>query len=566
MKMKNYPWLQHYPEGVSAEINPDSYPSMLALVEESFQKYATLPAFECMGKSITYAQLDSLTRDFAAYLQSLGLKKGDRIALMMPNVLQYPVALFGAIRAGLIVVNTNPLYTVREMTHQFADSGAVALVVLANFAYGVEQALPKTQIKHVIVTEVGDLLGGFKSLLVNFVVKKVKKMVPAYHLPQAIKMNKVLAIGAGKPYQRPDVVNSDILFLQYTGGTTGVSKGATLTHRNLLANTLQVGEILKHKIHEKEEYVITALPLYHVFALVVNCLMMFRVGAKNVLITNPRDMPGFVKELKKHPFTLITGVNTLFNSLLNQPEFASINFSHLRIASGGGMAVQRAVAERWKKVTGILITEGYGLSETSPVLTCNIPNQERLNSIGVPVPNTEICVMDDDGNILPTGEVGEICAKGPQVMLGYWNRPDETDKVMRGEWFRTGDMGFMEPDGFFHVVDRKKDMVLVSGFNVYPNEVEDEIAKHPGVQEVAVIGVPDEKSGEAVKAFIVKKDPELTAEKIREFCKGSLTSYKIPRHVEFIGELPKTNVGKILRRALKEREMAKNSTEPKQAV
>jgi long-chain acyl-CoA synthetase len=502
--MKNFSWFEQYPAGVSHEIDPDAYTSVIELLEESFKKYGDLPAYVNMDKSISYRELDELSKNFAAYLQSLGLKKGDRIAIMMPNILQYPVAMFGAIRAGLIVVNTNPLYTVREMAHQFADSGAVALVVLANFAAGVQQALPKTNIKHLIITEIGDLLGGLKSVIVNFVVKNVKKMVPAYSLPQAVKFNTALSLGKKATYTKPQIANTDLLFLQYTGGTTGVSKGAMLTHRNIVANILQISAWMKPKLKEREELVITPLPLYHIYALTVNCLSMLRMGAKNVLITNPRDMPAFIKDLNKYPFTVMTGVNTLFNGLLNQAAFREVNFSALKLVSGGGMAVQQAVATRWMEVTGASLVEGYGLSETAPVLTCNpVDGRERIGSIGLPVPSTEVGIFNDEGERLKPGEIGEICAKGPQVMKGYWNREDETAKVFFGEWFRTGDIGVEDESGFFKIVDRKKDMILVSGFNVYPNEVEDEIAKHPGVLEVAAIGVPDEKSGEAVKVYIV---------------------------------------------------------------
>jgi len=556
--MENFPWFENYPEGVAKSIDPDQYQSVMEIIDESLTKYSDRVAFEGMGASLTYAKLDQLSRNFAAYLQSIGLKKGDRVAIMMPNVLQYPIALFGAIRAGMIVVNTNPLYTVREMAHQFSDSGADALVVLANFAKNVQEALPKTKVKHLIITQLGDQLGGLKSTLVNFVVKYVKKMVPAYHLPQAVKFNEALAKGASASYTKPEVKNTDLQFLQYTGGTTGVSKGASLTNRNIISNILQISEWMKPKLTENGEIIVTALPLYHIFALTVNCLTMLRIGSKNVLIVNPRDMNAFIKDLKKYQFNVTTGVNTLFNGLLNQPAFKEVDFSGFKLAVGGGMAVQRAVAEKWHEATGVPLAEGYGLSETSPVLTCNpVDGTERIGTIGIPVPNTEVRILDEDGNPVEKGQPGEICAKGPQVMQGYWQREEETKKVFFGEWFRTGDIGVEEDGGYFRIVDRKKDMILVSGFNVYPNEVEDEIAKMDEVLEVAAIGVPDEKSNEAVKVFIVKKDESLTVEAVRAYCKTCLTGYKVPKHVEFMDELPKTNVGKILRRTLKDMENKK---------
>jgi long-chain acyl-CoA synthetase len=544
---------------VRPQIDVSAYPSLMALIDESLAKYGAGPAYTCMGKTMTFQEIDVLSMHFAAYLQRLGLKKGDRIAIQMPNLLQYPVALFGALRAGLIVVNTNPLYTVREMVHQFNDSGAEALVVLANFASKVEEALPQTQLKHVIVTEIGDLFGGLKGFVTNLAVKYVKKMVPAYSLPKAIKFNDALAKGAKATYRKPEVGPSDVAILQYTGGTTGVSKGATLLNANIVANVLQISEWMAGGLQEGKETVITALPLYHVFAFTVNCLSMLRKGAHNILITNPRDIPGFVKEMQQYKVSVFTAVNTLFNALMNSPEFAQVDFSNLKVAVGGGMAVQSAVSEKWKKMTGLAIAEGYGLSETAPVLTCNpIDGRERIGSIGLPMPNTDVKIMDDDGNEVPLGEPGEICAKGPQVMKGYWNRDEETEKVFHpGGWFRTGDIGIMEPDGFFKIVDRKKDMILVSGFNVYPNEVEDVLATHSGVLEAAVIGVEDGKSGEAVKAFVVKKDPNLTRESVLEHCKQHLTGYKVPKHVEFRDELPKTNIGKILRKDLKAQEKAK---------
>jgi long-chain acyl-CoA synthetase len=470
----------------------------------------------------------------------------------MPNLLQYPIALFGALRAGLVVVNTNPLYTAREVKHQFNDSGAKAIIILANFAFNLEKILPDTGIETVIVTEIGDMLGGFKKTLVNFVVKRVKKMVPSYSLPEAVSFNKALDAGKGYEYSKPDVNLDDVAFLQYTGGTTGVSKGAALSNKNIVANILQCKQWFVG-LSEGNEVIITALPLYHIFALTVNCLLMTHVGAKNILVTNPRDMPAFIKDLKKYPFTIITGVNTLFNGLMNQPDFKSVDFSILKYAIGGGMAVQRAVADRWKEITGKVLAEGYGLSETSPLLSCNpLGGGERVGTIGLPAPSTEMKIMDESGNEVQIGEAGEICARGPQVMSGYWQRPDETSQVFHGDWFRTGDIGVMDEDGFFKVVDRKKDMINVSGFNVYPNEIEDVVASHDKVLEVAAIGVADEKSTEVVKLFVVKKEGSLTEEELKDYCKENLTNYKRPRHIEFREELPKSNVGKILRRHLRE--------------
>jgi long-chain acyl-CoA synthetase len=555
MSDKNHPWFNFYPSGVSHQINPDQYNSIPDLLEESFDRYKEKTAFINMGKELSFAQLDQLSRQFASYLTNeVGLEKGDRIAIQMPNLLQYPVALFGALRAGLIVVNTNPLYTPHEMKHQFNDSGAKAVIILANFASKLEKILPDTSIETVIVTEIGDMLGGFKKLIVNFVVKNVKKMVPAYSLPGAIKFNSAVDLGAKHTFTKADISINDVAFLQYTGGTTGVSKGASLSHRNIVANLLQCKEWFVG-MKEGGEVAITALPLYHIFALTVNCMLMTNVGAKNILITNPRDMPAFIKDLKKYPFTIITGVNTLFNGLLHQPDFVSIDFSNLKYAIGGGMAVQRAVAEKWKEVTGCTLAEGYGLSETSPLLTCNpLDGSERIGTIGLPAPSTELKIMDEDGTEIPLGEAGEICSKGPQVMSGYWERPDETAKVFHGDWFRTGDIGVIDEDGFFKVVDRKKDMINVSGFNVYPNEIEDVVASHDKVLEVAAIGVEDEKSTEAVKLFVVKKDSSLTEDELKEYCKEYLTNYKRPKFVEFREELPKSNVGKILRRHLREAE------------
>lgn len=534
----------------------NEYRSVVHLFEEACKKYSDRVAFENMGVKLTYHDLDKLSRNFAAYVQGpLGMKKGDRIAIQMPNLLQFPVAFFGALRAGLIVVNTNPLYTPREMEHQFSDSGATAIVIVSNFAGNLEKIISKTQIKHVIVTDLGDLLGTLKGAVVNFVVKNIKKMVPPYHLPGALRFNDVLKKGSGLALNAPAIDNSDVAVLQYTGGTTGISKGAQLSHGNLVNHNTMI----THWFHPYlstggEDIIITAIPMYHIFALTVNGLLMFSTGVKNVLITNPRDMKGFCKELKKHKFTIMTGVNTLFNGLLNNPSFKDIDFSHLKGAIGGGMAVQDAVARRWKEVTGKPLLEGYGLSETSPVLCCNpLDGKHKSGTIGIPMPSTEVAIFDDNGNQLPQGDTGEICARGPQVMSGYWKK-DNTGVFYPGGWFKTGDIGSMDADGFFKIVDRKKDMIKVSGFNVFPNEIENVIAGNPKVLEVAAIGVPDEKSGEVIKVFVVKRDASLTEKELKEYCHQNLTNYKVPKHIEFKKELPKTNVGKILRRALKEEE------------
>ncbi len=555
--MEHRIWHQSYPKGVMTDINLTQFSSVTQFVDACLAKYATSVAFVNMGKEMTYGQLDQKAQAFAAYLQSLGLKKGDRIAIQLPNLLQYPVVLFGALRAGLIIVNTNPLYTAREMAHQFHDSGAKAIVILANFADKLEQILPQTHIEHIIITEIGDMIGGLKGLIVNAVVKYVRKMVPPYHLPGAVKLKSALARGARQSYTPVECRLEDVGFLQYTGGTTGVSKGATLTHGNLVANMQMLFEWMGTDLKEREETVITALPLYHIFALTVNCFTMLKLGARNVLITNPRDMESFIKDMSNEKVSMITGVNTLFNSLLNQPDFQNLDFSHLRLAMGGGMAVQTAVNEKWKKLTGKPIIEGYGLSETSPVLTANpLDGTDRIGTIGLPIPGTDLAIMDEAGRELPQGERGEICARGPQVMTGYWNRPDETEKVFHtGGWFRTGDVGVMDEQGFFRIVDRIKDMILVSGFNVYPNEVEDVVASCPGVLECAAIGVPDDKSTEAVKVFVVKKDPNLTPETIKHHCRDKLTAYKMPKYIEFREELPKSNVGKIIRRHLREEDV-----------
>ena len=549
------PWLAHYPAGVPAEIDLNEFTSINDVFETALQKYRDNTAFINMGKAITYAELDRLSRDFAGYLLGeLKLKKGDRVAIMMPNCLQYPIALFGVLRAGLTVVNTNPMYTARELKHQMVDSGASVLLVMDNFGKVAQEVLAQLPGVRAITTGLGDMLGFPKGAIVNLVLKHVKKMVPDYSIPGAVRFRDTLTLG--RMHQLPQIRNAadDLAFLQYTGGTTGVSKGAMLTHRNMVANMQQAGVWVGKGLDFGNEVIITALPLYHIFALTANSLVFMKLGGLNHLISNPRDMPGFVKELQKTRFTAITGVNTLFNGLLNTPGFDQVDFSNLKMTLGGGMAVQRAVAEKWKKVTGVTLVEAYGLTETSPAACINPMDLKDYNgSIGLPVPSTDVCLKDDDGKLVPIGEVGELCVKGPQVMKGYWQRPEETANVIDSEgWLHTGDMAKMDADGFFYIVDRKKDMILVSGFNVYPNEVEDVIAGMPGVLEVAAIGVPDEKSGEAVKVFIVKKDPSLTADQVKAFCRESLTGYKQPRLVEFRTELPKTNVGKILRKELRD--------------
>jgi long-chain acyl-CoA synthetase len=558
-----HPWLDRYPEGVPAEIDLDAYSSILDIFHQSVEKFRDQKAYINFDKELTFGGLDRLTRDFGAFLQSRGLQKGDRIALMMPNILQYPVALFGAMRAGLVIVNTNPMYTARELKHQMNDSGAKAIVVVENFAHVLQEIRDEVGVEQVITTQIGDLLGFPKRLLLNFVLKHVKKAVPAFDLPGATRFNDALSAGARLELDPVDLSLEDLAFLQYTGGTTGVAKGAMLTHRNLVANMLQAKAwMIPAGIGLEEEIVITALPLYHIFALTANCLTFMAMGGVNVLITNPRDMEGFVKELAKYPFTYMPGVNTLFNGLMATPGFAELDFSHFKGALGGGMAVQRAVAEKWLQITGKPLIEAYGLTETSPAACINPMDIDGFNGcIGLPISSTECGIMDEAGNLLPQGERGELVVRGPQVMKGYWQRPEETAKVITEDgWLRTGDVAIMTEDGFFKIVDRKKDMILVSGFNVFPNEIEDVIALHPKVLEVAVIGVPDEKSTEAVKVFIVKADPSLTEEEIRSYCKEQLTGYKRPRHIEFRDELPKSNVGKILRRELRDEELRKLET------
>ncbi|MCW5923228.1 MAG: AMP-binding protein [Saprospiraceae bacterium] len=552
--MIDKPWLQHYPAGVPANIDPEQYPRVIDALDECFKKYSHSPAFVYMGKTLTFREVDEMSRHFGAYLQSRGLEPGDRVALMMPNLIQYPIALFGCLRAGLVLVNTNPLYTPREMRHQFVDSGAKAIIIVENFAANLQQIIGETQIKTVIVTSIGEMLG-FKGWVVNLVVRHIKKMVPKFSLPNTVNFKTALKQGRQftiKPFQSgPD----DVVALQYTGGTTGVSKGAMLTNRNLVANMMQIRAWLSQVLTEDGLTALCPLPLYHIFAFTVNCLAFMNCGARNVLIVNARDLKALIKEWRKNPPDIVIGLNTLFNALLNHPDFASLDFSSVKATVGGGMAVQRAVAERWQQVTGCGITEGWGLTESSPVLTVNpLGANARIGTIGMPVPSTDLRVADEQGNPLPPGpeNVGELQAKGPQIMKGYWQRPDETAKTIQDGWLCTGDMGFMHPDGFFQIVDRKKDMILVSGFNVYPNEVEDVLAMHPKVLESCAIGVPDEKSSEVVKVFVVKKDPSLTEEEIIAHCRANLTAYKVPKHIEFRSELPKTNVGKILRRALRD--------------
>lgn len=550
----NKVWLKRYPADVPAEISADRYTSLVDLFEQAAKRYADQPAFLNMGQKMSYRQLEEKSRAFAAYLQQqLGLKAGDRVALMMPNLLQYPVTLFGVLRAGMVVVNVNPLYTPRELQHQLNDSGASAIVIVSNFAHTLEKVVAKTAVRHVILTRMGDQLAPIKATLVNFVVKYVKKLVPKYHLPGAISFRHVLEVGETLNYQRPTVSNDDLAFLQYTGGTTGVAKGAMLTHRNMQANLEQTRATYGKVLRDGKECVVTALPLYHIFALTVNGLLFLELGGQNLLITNPRDIPGFVKELGKFPFTAITGVNTLFNALLNDEQFNKLDFSTLRLSAGGGMAVQKVVAERWEKLTGHYLLEGYGLTECSPLVSVNPYDIScHTGSIGLPVPSTDVLILDDDGNEVAPGEPGELCISGPQVMLGYWQHPEATAEVLKNGWLHSGDIVTVDQEGFIRIVDRKKDMILVSGFNVYPNEIEDVLMQHPKVREAAAIGVPSDLSGEAVKVCIVKKDASLTKEEVLDHCRRQLTGYKVPKIIEFRDELPKTNVGKILRRELRD--------------
>jgi len=551
-------WLKSYPEGVPAEIDSTQFRSITHLLEEAFRKYADRNAYVCMDKLLTYRELDQLSQQMGAWLQSLGLSPGARVAIMMPNVLQYPVAMAAILRAGYTVVNVNPLYTPRELQHQLIDSGSEAIIVLENFATTLQQVVANTKVKHVVVATMGDMLGLVKGTIVNLVVRKVKKLVPAFSLPGSISYKKMMAAAAGMTLKPVKQGHDDIAFLQYTGGTTGVSKGAVLLHRNIIANVLQNEAWLQFK-HSNEQLVfVAALPLYHIYSLTVSAFMGMRMGGLTLLIPNPRDIPGFVKELAKYRVAVLPAVNTLYNALLNNPEFSKLDFSSYSVCNGGGMAVQKAVADKWLKVTGTPIIEGYGLSETSPVATANrVDIKEFTGTIGLPIPSTEVLIIDDDGRAVPLGQTGEIAIRGPQVMAGYWNRADETAKTMTADgFFKTGDIGIMDERGYTRIVDRKKDMIIVSGFNVYPNEVEGVVAGHPGVLEVACIGVPDKNSGEAVKLFVVRKDPNLTAEQLLDFCKHELTAYKKPKFIEFRDELPKTNVGKILRRQLRDEKPA----------
>lgn len=549
------PWLNNYPKGVPANIDPDAYPTLVDMFRETFDKFRRKPAFSCMGKELTFDQLDKYSSRFGAYLQSRGLQAGDKVALMMPNLLQYPIALFGALRAGLVVVNTNPLYTPREMRHQFTDSGVKAILIAENFAGNLEKVLGDTEIKTIIVTSIGEMLGFPKKQIVNFVVRSIKGMVPKYDLPNPVTFSEALKEGKKfklKPHQgTPD----EVILLQYTGGTTGVSKGAMLTNRNLVSNMQQIRAWMAPFLKEGEEVALSPLPLYHIFAFSVNCLALMSIGTLSVLVTNARDLDSVIKAMKSYPISLVTGVNTLFNALVHHKDFPSVDFSNLKVTVGGGMAVQRSVAEHWQRMTGCFLSEGYGMTESSPVVTTNpLDGTGKLGTIGLPVPSTYVRVVDDQGNVLAPGGIGELQVKGPQVMKGYYNRPEETAKTISDGWLKTGDIGAMMEDGFFQIVDRKKDMILVSGFNVFPNEVEEVAAGHPKVLEAAAIGVPDEKSGEVVKLFVVKKDNSLTKKELLGYCRENLTGYKVPKQIEFRDELPKTNVGKILRRALREEE------------
>ena len=553
-------WKDKYPADVPSEINPDQFPNIQAVMHESCRRFADKPAFTCLGKTLTWGEIHTLSGAFAAYLQEhTDLQPGDRIAVQMPNILQYPIVVFGAIRAGMVVVNTNPLYTTREMEHQFNDSGAKALVCLANMAHLAEEVLPRTGVKHVIVTELGDTLPLFKRLLVNYVVKNVKKMVPPYNLPTAVKFTKAMALGAGRPVKEASPQSGDIAVLQYTGGTTGVAKGAMLTHRNLIANMLQARALMGSNLHEAQETIVAPLPLYHIYAFTMHCMAMMFIGNHNLLIANPRDLPAMIKDMAKWKFSGFVGLNTLFVAMCNNEEFRKLDFSNLKLTLSGGMALQAATAERWKQVTGCDICEGFGMTETSPAASVNPISNIKIGTIGIPVPSTLFKVIDDDGNELPLGERGELCIKGPQVMRGYWKRQEATDEILDSEgWLKTGDIGIIQEDGYMRIVDRKKDMILVSGFNVYPNELEDALATLPGVMMCAAIGIPDEKSGEAVKMFVVVKPGEtVTKEQVMEHMRANVTGYKVPRSIEFRDTLPATNVGKILRRELRDEELKK---------
>ncbi len=547
------PWLKNYPKGIPANIDPDAYPTVCDLLDKTFQKFKKLKAFSCMGKEMSFGEVDKHSRNFAAYLHSRGLEPGDKIALMMPNLLQYPIALFGCLRAGLVIVNTNPLYTPREMRHQFTDAGVKAILICENFAKNLQEILPDTQIKTILVTSIGEMLGFPKKMLVNFAVRTIKRMVPKYDLPNVVTFSDALKQGKKFSVKEFKQAPDDTIIIQYTGGTTGVSKGAMLTNRNLVANMSQIQAWGTVSFCEGEEVALSPLPLYHIFAFTVNCLALFSLGALNVLVVNARDIPSVLKEFKRYKITLMTGVNTLFNAMLHHKDFAACDFSQLKFALGGGMAVQRVVAEKWRKVTGAPLVEGYGMTESSPVASVNpLDGSGKLGSIGLPVPSTDMRVVDDKGAPQPVDGVGEIQISGPQVMKGYYNRPDETAKTIKDGWLSTGDIGKMDADGYFYIVDRKKDMILVSGFNVFPNEIEDVVAAHPKVLECAAVGKPDPKSGEVVKLFIVKKDKSLTEKEIIDHCRKNLTGYKVPKEVEFREELPKSNVGKILRRELRD--------------
>jgi len=557
--MESRPWVKYYPTGVPANINPDEYDCLVEMFERTFKKYGNQPAFTNMGKTITFSQLDTMSKQFGAYLTSRGLEKGDRVALMMPNMLQYPIALFGVLRAGFIVVNTNPLYTPREMHHQFNDAGVKAIVIAENFAANLEKVLPETDIKAIVLCSIGEMLGTVKGKVVDFMIRRVKRLVPKFDLPNTVGFKE--AINQGKKFKmevhegKPD----QTILLQYTGGTTGVAKGAQLTNRNLVANMNQIRAWMLPYLDEGKEVALSPLPMYHIFAFTVNCLALMSIGTHTVLVTNPRDLPSVIKEFGNHPISLMTGVNTLFNALVNHKDFQNADFSHLKVTVGGGMAVQRAVAEQWQKVTGCFLSEGFGMTESSPVVTINpLDDNGRLGTIGIPIPSTDVRIANDNDEPLPHGEVGELQVKGPQVMKGYYRRPEETAKTITEDgWLKTGDIAKMTEDGFFQIVDRKKDMILVSGFNVYPNEIEDIVAAHPKVLEVAAVGVPDAKSGELVKVFVVKKDKSLQEDELIQYCRENLTGYKVPKFVEFREDLPKTNVGKILRRKL--RDEAKNN-------
>ena len=549
---KNRPWLQNYPGGVPVNIDPDEYCALSDFIDGAFKKYQKLPAFTCMGKTISYQELDKLSEKFGAYLHLRGLEPGDKIALMMPNLLQYPIAIFGALRAGLIIVNTNPLYTPREMLHQFRDSEVKAILIAENFAANLEKILPKTNINFVITTSIGELLGPLKGSLVNFVVRKIKRKVPKFNIPNIVSFKEAIRQGAKFTIKEFEKKPEDVIVLQYTGGTTGVSKGAMLTNRNLVANMLQIKAWLNPELVDKKEIALSPLPMYHIFAFSVNCLSLMSFGAHTILVTNARDLPSVVKEFKNYPISLMTGVNTLFNALLNNKKFNQLDFKSLKVSFGGGMAVQTSVAERWKALTGSDLTEGYGMTEASPVVTINPFKKCKLGSIGLPIPSTDIRIVGEDGKVVAQGEIGELQVKGPQVMKGYYNKPEETSNTLLDGWLCTGDMATMDEEGYFKIVDRKKDMIIVSGFNVYPNEIEDVLANHPKILEIAAIGIPDEKSGEVVKVFVVKKDKSLNEKELIQYCRENLTGYKIPKQVQFVKDLPKTNVGKILRRKLRE--------------